>query len=98
MSGLGKVDVALLPVWGWGTFAGEGHLDPMRAARAVEMIRPRLVIPIHWGTLFPFGLRRLRPHFLTEPPLEFARQVSRLAPDVEVRVLEPGSTTALERE
>ena len=22
MSGLGKVDVALLPVWGWGTFAG----------------------------------------------------------------------------
>ena len=25
----------------------------MRAARAVEMIRPRLVIPIHWGTLFP---------------------------------------------
>ena len=56
----------------------------MRAARAVEMIRPRLVIPIHWGTLFPFGLRRLRPHFLTEPPLEFARQVSRLAPDVEV--------------
>lgn len=96
MSGLGKVDVALLPVWGWGTFAGKGHLDPMRAARAVEMIRPRLAVPIHWGSLFPVGLRRIRPQFLTEPPLAFARLAGRLAPEVEVRVLDPGSETSLE--
>ncbi|HKO26577.1 MAG TPA: MBL fold metallo-hydrolase, partial [Solirubrobacteraceae bacterium] len=27
----GLVDVALLPVWGWGPRLGEGHLDPQRA-------------------------------------------------------------------
>ena len=54
------------------------------------MIRPRLVIPIHWGTLFPFGLRRLRPPVSDGAAArEFARQVGRLAPDVEVRVLDP---------
>ena len=29
------VDVALLPVWGWGPTLGPGHLDPQRAAEAV---------------------------------------------------------------
>ena len=55
MSEFGPVDLALLPVWGWGTSIGEGHLDPHRAAHALEMIRPRLAVPIHWGTFFPFG-------------------------------------------
>ena len=96
MSDFGQVDVALLPVWGWGTAAGEGHLDPPRAARAVEMIRPRLALPIHWGSFFPVGLRRFRPQFLTRPPLYFAEMVSRLAPEVEVRILQPGSGTTLE--
>ena len=46
----GTVDVALLPVWGWGPSVGEGHLDPQRAAQAAAMIGPALAIPIHWGT------------------------------------------------
>ena len=31
------VDVALLPIWGWGPTLGEGHLDPTTAARATEL-------------------------------------------------------------
>jgi L-ascorbate metabolism protein UlaG (beta-lactamase superfamily) len=96
MSNLGAVDVALLPVWGWGPSVGPGHLDPGAAAEAVEMIRPRLAIPIHWGTFYPVGLRRLRPGPLTQPPREFARLARELAPEVEVRVVEPGSETSLE--
>jgi L-ascorbate metabolism protein UlaG (beta-lactamase superfamily) len=96
MSELGSVDLALLPVWGWGMSVGDGHLDPERAARALKMIRPRLAVPIHWGTFYPVGLRMLRPKPLTEPPLEFARLASRLAPGVEVRVLKPGSETVLD--
>ena len=46
----GRVDVALIPVAGWGPKVGEGHLDAERAARAVEIIEPKVAIPIHWGT------------------------------------------------
>ncbi len=28
----GQIDLALLPVWGWGPHVGSGHLDPVRAA------------------------------------------------------------------
>ncbi|HEY3192182.1 MAG TPA: MBL fold metallo-hydrolase [Solirubrobacterales bacterium] len=96
MSELGPLDLALLPVWGWGFSVGAGHLDPERAARALKLLRPRLAVPIHWGTFYPIGLRRLRPEPLTEPPLEFARLAGRLTPEVEVRVLNPGSETSLE--
>jgi len=95
MERLGPVDLALLPVWGWGPTLGTGHLDPERAARAAASISPRIVVPIHWGTLYPLGLARLRPGPLHEPPRELARRVAELAPQVEVRVLEPGESTSL---
>ena len=97
MAELGAVDIALLPVWGWGLSVGDGHLDPERATRAVEVIRPRLAVPIHWGTFYPAGLRRLRPEPLRKPPREFARLASRAAPEVEVRVIPPGSETELDQ-
>jgi L-ascorbate metabolism protein UlaG (beta-lactamase superfamily) len=96
MEDIGPVDLALLPVWGWGPSVGEGHLDPEKAARAVELVRPRVVVPIHWGTFYPVGVRRLRPGPLAEPPHELARLVAAQAPEVDVRVLEPGSETSLE--
>lgn len=95
MSDLGGVDLALLPIWGWGPSVGAGHLDPERAARALEMIRPRLAVPIHWGTFYPAGLRLVRPEPLSEPAVEFERLAARLAPDVEVLVVQPGATTRL---
>jgi L-ascorbate metabolism protein UlaG (beta-lactamase superfamily) len=96
MSDLAPLDVALLPVWGWGTSIGSGHLDPERAARALELVRPRVAVPIHWGTFYPAGLRLLRPQYLVEPPLEFAGLARRRTPEVEVRVLQPGSATSLD--
>jgi L-ascorbate metabolism protein UlaG (beta-lactamase superfamily) len=90
------IDVALLPVWGWGTRIGAGHLDPRRAAEALTMLRPRIAIPIHWGTFYPIGLRRFRPHLLTEPPRAFAREAAKRAPGVDVRILAPGRTTVVE--
>jgi L-ascorbate metabolism protein UlaG (beta-lactamase superfamily) len=96
MSEFGAIDLALLPVWGWGPTVGLGHLDPETAARALTLIRPRLAVPIHWGAFYPVGLRRLRPDPLVKPPLEFARWAQELAPEVEVRVVQPGSTTSLE--
>jgi L-ascorbate metabolism protein UlaG (beta-lactamase superfamily) len=93
MAGLGTLDVALLPVAGWGPKLGPGHMDAAVAARAAALIGPRLAIPIHWGTFHPFVVRR-GPWF-SEPPRTFAAEVAALAPAVKVRVLEPGESFAL---
>ena len=86
------LDVALVPIWGWGPSLGRGkHLGPAEAAEAVRLLRPRIAVPIHWGTYRPahLGLRTL-PDFLQDPATEFVRAASAAAPDVEVRVLRPG--------
>jgi L-ascorbate metabolism protein UlaG (beta-lactamase superfamily) len=85
----GSIDVALLPVAGWGRSLGPGHLDPARAAEAVALIRPRVAVPIHWGTLAPVWPLQ-RPDDQHAAPREFAALTARLSPEVEVRVLAPG--------
>jgi L-ascorbate metabolism protein UlaG (beta-lactamase superfamily) len=93
----GTVDVALLPVWGWGPRLGTGHLDPGRAAEAVLRIRPRIAVPIHWGTFYPFAFARFWPHPLGDPPRDFAREAARVAPATRVRILAPGEGMELGR-
>lgn len=88
------LDVALLPVGGWGPRVGRGHLDPLRAALALRLLRPRVAVPIHWGTFFPLwppGTRRPS----AEPALAFQRRAREVAPAVEVRVLPPGGSLVL---
>jgi L-ascorbate metabolism protein UlaG (beta-lactamase superfamily) len=86
------LDIALLPVWGWGPALGTGHLDPFLAAQMLTHLRPRVAIPIHWGTYCPIGMCRLRPGFLSRPPRDFAAYAAAQAPGVEVCVLEPGES------
>lgn len=90
------LDLALLPIWGWGPTLGRGkHLDPERAAEALTLLRPRIVVPIHWGTYHPLHLGiAAAPEFLRKPPELFARAAAVRAPEVEVRVLQPGETLA----
>jgi L-ascorbate metabolism protein UlaG (beta-lactamase superfamily) len=89
------LDLALIPIWGWGPSLGKGHLDPARAADAIKRLRPRIAVPIHWGTLCPIGMKWTRPSFLTRPPLDFARESRTIAPDVNIRVLNPGGMMKL---
>jgi L-ascorbate metabolism protein UlaG (beta-lactamase superfamily) len=94
MADLGPVDVALIPIWGWGPGLGGGHLDPGRAAEAVARIGPKVVVPIHWGTYFPIHLGLAgRPGFVDLPPVEFAAALKEHAPEVELRVLRVGEAT-----
>jgi len=76
------IDVALIPIDGWGPKVGIGHLDPAGAADAVRLLRPRVAVPIHWGTYAPFG----RP---SREPGEAAKRFAELVGDV-ARVLAPG--------
>ena len=89
------LDAALLPVWGWGPTLGSGHLDPYRAAQALQLLEPRVAVPIHWGTLYPLGLGRSDRSWLTRPPVDFAEHAAELAPGVDVRILPPGGSMVL---
>jgi L-ascorbate metabolism protein UlaG (beta-lactamase superfamily) len=95
MAGLvDDLDVALLPIWGWGPTMGPGHLDPERAAEALTLLRPQIAVPIHWGTLRPF-YKSAKARFLHDPPRTFAAAAARLAPEVAVHVLPPGGRLEL---
>jgi L-ascorbate metabolism protein UlaG (beta-lactamase superfamily) len=94
MAELRPLDVALLPVWGWGPTLGPGHMNPRRAAEALGLLAPVIAIPIHWGSLYPLGLKRIRPKPLSQPPLAFKRLAAALAPQVEVRIIEPGRSVS----
>jgi len=95
MGGFGDdLDVALLPVAGWGPRVPRGHLDPERAAQALALLRPRVAVPIHWGTYRP-AHRGPGARFLREPAEKFVREAASLAPEVDVRVLQPGEQLAL---
>ncbi|WP_156757111.1 MBL fold metallo-hydrolase [Actinokineospora pegani] len=98
MAELAGVDVALLPVWGWGPTLGPGHLDPVRAAEAVRLIGPAVAVPVHWGTLAVAGLARGRMRrLLVEPPRRFADAVARSGVATRVLVTEPGHDVPLGR-
>jgi L-ascorbate metabolism protein UlaG (beta-lactamase superfamily) len=87
------LDLALLPVAGWGAHLPPGHLDPEGAARAAALLEPRVAVPIHWGTLASPALRRQGDP--QAAPREFARLAGELAPAVNVRILQPGETSRL---
>ena len=92
------LDVAMLPVWGWGPRLGHGHMNPRRAAEALRLLVPRYAVPIHWGTLWPYGLGRVVPGRLTDPPREFARFARRYAPGVRVLLTPPGQPVLFDPE
>lgn len=68
-------DLAFLPMGGHFT------MDIFEATKAVEMIRPKVVVPIHYGTWPP----------LSEDPQEFKRQVE-AAGTARVEVIAPDGT------
>jgi L-ascorbate metabolism protein UlaG (beta-lactamase superfamily) len=89
----GRVHLALLPIWGWGSRVPAGHLDPVRAAEAVARIRPQIAVPIHWGTLRAWGAQRgVDPE---APARMFESAVRRVAPETTVQILMPGERMAL---
>jgi L-ascorbate metabolism protein UlaG (beta-lactamase superfamily) len=101
-AGSAALDVAVLPVWGWGPTLGPGHLDPVRAAQAVALLRPRVAVPVHWGTLALAGLHRLATPWrdrmralLTEPPERFAAAVAAGGSGATVAVARPGHAVRL---
>ena len=84
------LDLAIVPVGGWGPTLRGGHMDPARAAAALGLLRPRAALAVHWGTLWPMGLGRVRRDRFELPARRFVEEARRVAPGVAVRLIEPG--------
>lgn len=92
MADFGDIDVALLPIWGWGSTLGEGHLNPQRAATATQLIKPELLVPIHWGTYAPEDGRRRLPRWFDAPPTELRTELDAIDELHRLGLVEPGDS------
>jgi L-ascorbate metabolism protein UlaG (beta-lactamase superfamily) len=89
-----NVDIALMPVGGWGPTLDNGHLDAEQAAFVVRRTQPARAIPVHWGTWWPIGLRQ-RAELIDLPAETFAEHVARVAPTTSVHLLRHGQSVEL---
>ncbi len=70
-----KPEIAMLPIGGFYT------MDPRQAALATELIGPKMVIPMHYGTWPP----------IEQDPREFAKLVKKSS-KAKVVIMQPGET------
>ncbi|GAA4929458.1 MBL fold metallo-hydrolase [Actinoplanes utahensis] len=93
MATIGPVDLALIPVGGWGpTLGAHGHLDARDGAEALRRVRASWAVPVHYGTLWPIGMGRMRRHMFEEPGERFAAFAAESVQGSRVRVLAHGET------
>ena len=99
-----RIDVALLPIETWGARVPEHrHLSPRSAAHALTLLKPRVAVPIHWGSLYLPGsaytskeatyawFQRTRRR-----PEQFAALAADVAPGTGVCLLDPGESVTLD--
>lgn len=91
VAGPGHVDVAIVPIGGWGPRLSPGHLGPEEAALACTWTQARYAVPVHWGTFHvpptgSFG------SWMQQPGREFAAALRDIAPACHLVPLGPGDT------
>ncbi len=89
------LDVALLPVSGWGDSLGPGHLDPDDAARAARQLGPRWVVPIHWGAYKNAIPVAPRVREILSPAQQLVVALEGDRAGIQTAVLRPGTTDRL---
>jgi L-ascorbate metabolism protein UlaG (beta-lactamase superfamily) len=89
------VDVALMPIAGWGPRLSAGHMGPAQAAEACRLMGARAAVPIHHGTLHPTGHHLIGLDWMHRPAERFARDLARLAPDCRLLGLSLGESVEL---
>ncbi|MET1059301.1 MAG: MBL fold metallo-hydrolase [Nocardioides sp.] len=89
----GRVDVALLPIAGWGPRLSAGHMGPAEAVEACLRVRPRAVLPIHYGTLHPPGFSAAGLGWMHRPLTEFTRLLAERSPETGLLDVPPGEST-----
>ena len=82
--------MALVPLerpidWMLVCMGGHYTMGPHRAARAIEIVKPKFVVPIHFAT-FPV---------LTGTPEMLATELKKLGSKSQLRAMKPGETFSL---
>ena len=83
-------DMALVPLerpidWMLVCMGGHFTMGPARAARAVELVKAKFVVPIHFGTV----------PVLTGTPEMLADELKKLGSNAQVHAMKPGETISL---
>lgn len=85
MADVEPVDLALVPIGGWGPTLADGHMHPEAGADAVGRIGARWAVPVHWGTFWPAGLhlvaRANHERLFVSPGQKFVEAMSAVAPE-----------------
>lgn len=94
-----SVDLALVPIGGWGPSLADGHIDPEQAVEAVSQVGARWAVPVHYGTFWPVVLRSgtdTHRHWFRSPAERFTAAAAAAA-GLESRIVIPefGVPTAL---
>ena len=94
LAGRDQVDVAVVPIGGWGPRLSPGHMGPAEAAVACAMTRASFAVPVHWGTFHvpPTGFFG---DWMGRPVDLFADALSRTAPGCSLVRLRPGESSSL---
>lgn len=89
------VDVAVVPIGGWGPRLSPGHMGPKQAAKACRMVAARCAVPVHWQTLHVPVAGRFPRGWMDLAGPRFAEALAHEAPTCEARVLQIGSSTTV---
>lgn len=88
------VDLALLPIGGWGPRLSPGHMGPSEAVEAAVRSGARHVVPVHYGTLHPSGWPRGRLGWTWAPSDRFTERLAERT-DAGSDVLDIGGSTTI---
>jgi L-ascorbate metabolism protein UlaG (beta-lactamase superfamily) len=99
MNTIDPVDLALVPIGGWGPTLADGHMHPEAGALAVARVGANWAVPIHWGTFWPRGLRRMaranHRRLFTTPGERFVKAMARDGSGVKAWLAEQGERVVL---
>jgi L-ascorbate metabolism protein UlaG (beta-lactamase superfamily) len=79
LAGREGIDLAIVPIGGWGPRLSAGHMGPAEAATACAMTRAGSALPVHWGTLHPPGMHHFGD-WMDRPLREFRSALAMTAP------------------
>lgn len=89
------IDVAVVPVGGWGPRLSPGHMGPEEAAVACRLSGARWAVPVHWKTLHVPAGKMFPRGWMDAAGPRFAQALAHEAPNCRAAVLDVGGSVTV---